>query len=204
MKKYIPKSLQATPYLWILGIDLILSAVLYGTLAVIGISEDISLLAALLTLVVGLLVTILIVRYLSFRSKQSYSETPKTASRRELFRSAGALGMITLAGQHLLNDPALHRTEVSSMSVSNSLAELATSLAQAQQWSEAERVAHSIEGAGYRATALLHLVTALAQAQQWSEAERVAHSVEDIEYPLANRAIALSHLVTAFAQTQQC
>src|SRR5205085_8720385 len=44
---------------------------------------------------------------------------------------------------------------------------LATTLAQAHQWEQAERVIGMIRGADTQVTALSELATALAQAQQW-------------------------------------
>ena len=66
------------------------------------------------------------------------------------------------------------------------LRELATALAQAQQWEraenvwkEAEGVARSIEHSSGRAYALSELATALAWAQQWERAEGVTRSLEN-------------------------
>jgi hypothetical protein len=47
------------------------------------------------------------------------------------------------------------------------LQELATTLAQAQQWEQAREVATSIEEGNQKAGALRALATTLAQAHQW-------------------------------------
>jgi len=195
MKKYIPKTLQSTSRLWIfLGIDFIFSSLLYVVLAVIGISENISLLIAFLTLVLGILVIvpIILIHYISFLLKQSHSGKLRAASRREFLLRAGAMSVFTLAIQPL------PKAKVSSFSLSISpfLRDLASALAQAKEWREAERVARSIEENQYRAPALRDLASALAQAKEWREAERVARSIEDNE----EHAIALQELASALAQ----
>ena len=136
MKKYIPKTLQSTSRLWIfLGIDFIFSSLLYVVLAVIGISENISLLIAFLTLVLGILVIvpIILIHYISFLLKQSHSGKLRAASRREFLLRAGAMSVFTLAIQPL------PKAKVSSFSLSISpfLRDLASALAQAKEWREA-------------------------------------------------------------------
>ena len=90
----------------ILGIGVLFSSVLYAVLTIIGISENISLLIAFLTLV-GILVTLPLIYYLAFLLKQSQSGTSGAASRREFLRRAGAMSAITLAIQPFLDEPAL-------------------------------------------------------------------------------------------------
>src|SRR6266851_328125 len=107
MKKYIPKILQNTTRIGILlGVEFIFSSVLYIVLATRGVSENLSLLIAFLTLVVGILVTVPVIHSLSLLLKRSHGRTSRgvAASRRELLR-AGARGGITIALQSLLNEP---------------------------------------------------------------------------------------------------
>jgi len=205
MKKYIPKTLQSTSRLWIfLGIDFIFSSLLYVVLAVIGISENISLLIAFLTLVLGILVIvpIILIHYISFLLKQSHSGKLRAASRREFLLRAGAMSVFTLAIQPL------PKAKVSSFSLSISpfLRDLASALAQAKEWREAERVARSIEDNEEHAIALQELASALAQVGErehaqtlWREAEQVARSIEDDR----RRAIALQELASALAQAKE-
>ena len=70
--------------------------------------------------------------------------------------------------------------------------EIATALAQTHQWQEAEKMAGSIKGSGYRARALHSLATALAQAHRWQEASRIAASIESgLEQQLASIDLAI-------------
>jgi len=205
MKKYIPKTLQSTSRLWIfLGIDFIFSSLLYVVLAVIGISENISLLIAFLTLVLGILVIvpIILIHYISFLLKQSHSGKLRAASRREFLLRAGAMSVFTLAIQPL------PKAKVSSFSLSISpfLRDLASALAQAKEWREAERVARSIEDNEEHAIALQELASALAQVGErehaqtlWREAEQAARPIEDDR----RRAIALQELASALAQAKE-
>jgi tetratricopeptide (TPR) repeat protein len=88
----------------------------------------------------------------------------------------------------------------------SALRDLGTALAQAQQWTEAERVISTIKSHSAQASALSALGTALAQAQQmeqasqvWTEAKRVISTIKDSSV----QASALSALGTALAQAQQ-
>jgi len=86
------------------------------------------------------------------------------------------------------------------------LSALGTALAQAQQWTEAERVITTIQDRSEQAEALSALGTALAQVQQWTEAERVWEQAERVITTIQDRseqAGALSALGTALAQVQQ-
>jgi len=56
---------------------------------------------------------------------------------------------------------------------------LASSLAKAEQWEQAEGVARSIEESDPRALALRALASSLAEAEQWEQAEGVARGIEE-------------------------
>jgi uncharacterized protein YeeX (DUF496 family) len=75
------------------------------------------------------------------------------------------------------------------------LGNLATALAQAQQWEQAQAVIASIQNSERRVEALGNLATALAQAQQWEQAQTVIATIQD-SY---RRAVALRKLAAALA-----
>ena len=79
------------------------------------------------------------------------------------------------------------------------LQELSYTLAQAQQWQEAEKVIRSIDDSTEKTKALRELSQELLQAQQWQEAEKVIRSIDDSR----NKAIALRELSQELLQAQQ-
>jgi CHASE3 domain sensor protein len=58
------------------------------------------------------------------------------------------------------------------------LKDLATALAQAQQWEQAQAIIGMIKNSYERARALLNLATALAHAQQWEQAQAIISTIE--------------------------
>jgi hypothetical protein len=167
----------------------IFASLLYIVLIVSGISKETSFLIAFLTLVGGL-VAVSLIYFLSLRLRQPYRKLSKTASRRDFFRRAGTMSAV-IALQPLLTEtdasliPSVSSEPLSPI-ISEPLQRLADALTQAKQWQEAERVARSIEIDGKRVDALVVLAAALTQAGEstqariiWQEVERIARSIEN-------------------------
>jgi hypothetical protein len=79
------------------------------------------------------------------------------------------------------------------------LGALGSTLAQAGQWIEAERVIGTIQNSSAQAGALDALGGALTQAEQWAEAERVIGTIQNS----VQQAKALSDLATMMARTDK-
>ena len=107
----------------------------------------------------------------------------------------------------LLRAGEIARTIEGSSQRGEALANLATALAQAQQWDQAQAVIGTIEDSRERAWALAALGAALAQAQQWDRAQAVWDQAQAvigmIQGSRGRGGEALANLATALAQAQQ-